>query len=83
MPKSYLSEWERRKDKAIERLITWAKGEKKRQRITDEDLAEGYGITRSAWSRKLREPSIDFVDFVYLVYRLHPDEDTIRHIIGE
>ena len=83
MAKVFLSEWDRTKSRAIDRTVSWAQGEKKRLKITDENLASEYGISRSAWSRKLRERSLDFEDFVYLVYRFRPDKDTLRYIVGD
>lgn len=78
MPRVYLSE----QDRICHRMVTWVRGEKSNQEITDEDLAEEYGISRSAWSRKFRLESLSFKDFVFLVQKFNPDDETLRYITG-
>lgn len=79
MPRGYLS----REEQVIQRMISWALGEKKRLHMSDADLAEADGrISRSAWSRKFRERSFSFEDFSVLVRLFQPDDDTLRHITG-
>lgn len=78
MPKVFLSEG----DRICHRMVSWAQGEKRRLRITDKELADEHGISRSAMSRKFRLESLDYKDFVFLVQKFKPDDDTLRYIVG-
>ena len=78
MPKVFLSE----EDRICHRMVSWAQGEKKRNSVTDADLAEKNGISRQAWSRKFRLETLDFKDFVFLVQTFKPDDETLRYIVG-
>lgn len=78
MAKVFLSEW----DRACHRMVSWAQGEKKIRHLTDEDLADEYGISRSAMSRRFRAESIDYQFFVFLVNKFQPDNETLRYMIG-
>lgn len=78
MPKVFLNE----KQRMCHRLATWVQGEKKRLKITDTELASEHGISQSAMSRKLREESFSFEDYVFFVQKFQPDNDTLRYIIG-
>lgn len=78
MPKVFLSE----QDRICHRMVTWVQGEKKRHDMTDDDLANKRGISRSAMSRKLRLESIDYKDFVFFVGVFKPDVETLQYIVG-
>lgn len=78
MPKVFLNE----RQQMCHRLATWIQGEKKRLKITDTELGNEHGISQSAMSRKLREESFSFEDYVFFVQKFQPDNDTLRYIIG-
>lgn len=78
MPRVYCNEWKR----ICHRMVSWAQGEKKRLGITDTQLADEYGISQSAMSRKFRLESMSFEDFSFLVKKFQPDNDTLRFIVG-
>ena len=78
MPKVFLSE----QDRICHRMASWVRGEKHRRGLTDADLAKGSGISRSAWSRKLRLESLELEDFLFLVQEFKPDNETLRYIVG-
>jgi len=78
MPKVFLNE----KERLCHRLASWVQGEKKLRKITDTELAKEHGISQSAMSRKLREESFDYKDFVFFVQKFQPDNDTLKYIVG-
>lgn len=78
MPRAYLNE----RQKSCHRLADWVQGEKRLLKLTDTDLAKEHGISQSAMSRKLREESFSFEDYVFFAQRFQPDNDTLRYIIG-
>ena len=78
MPKVFLNE----KERLCHRLASWVQGEKKLRKITDTDLAKEHGISQSAMSRKLREESFDYKDFVFFVQKFQPDNETLKYIVG-
>lgn len=78
MPKVYLNE----KQRMCHRLANWVQGQKRLLKLSDADLAKEHGISQSAMSRKLREESFSFEDYVFFVQRFQPDNDTLRYIIG-
>lgn len=78
MPRVYLNEM----DRCRHRLAAYVQGEKKREKVTDTDMAEEQGISQSAMSRKLRVESFSFDDFVYFIQKFQPDNETLRFILG-
>lgn len=78
MPRVYLNE----SQKLCHRLADWIQGQKRLLKLTDTDLAKEHGISQSAMSRKLREESFSFDDYVFFVQRFRPDDDTLKYIIG-
>ena len=78
MPRVYLNE----RQKLCHRLATWVQGEKKRLNLSDTDLAEEYGISQQAMSRKLRLEQFSFSDYLFFVQKFQPDNATLLYIVG-
>lgn len=79
MPKVFLNDQQR----ACHRFATWIKGEKKLKNMTDTELAKQHGISQSAMSKKLREESFSFDDFVFFVRTFGMNEQDFRYIVGK
>ena len=75
MPKVYLNESERIKD----RLRRWVIGEMKLQNVSQSTLAKSLGISQQMFSYKLKQ-GFSFVEFIQIVKFLKPDE---QEMIGE
>lgn len=78
MPKSFLND----RDRSSHRLANWVQGEKRIRKITDTELANEYGISQSAMSRKLRLEQFSFNDYVFFIQKFKPDTETLRYING-
>ena len=78
MPKVYLTE----KDRLCSRLAKWVYGEMHVRRISQEELAKKMCIAQQSLSRKLREESFNYTDFVFFVKEFQPSDKELREIIG-
>lgn len=78
MPKVYLTE----KDRLCARLSKWVYGEMKIRRITQQALAEKMNIAQQSLSRKLKDASFNYADFVFFVKEFQPSDKELREIIG-
>ena len=76
MPKSYFCET------ASDRLQSWVLGKKQRTGMTDEALGKERGITQQAISRKIKQKTFRFEDFVFFVRTFGMDYDTFQYIVG-
>lgn len=77
MPKVLITESQR----TCARLSRWVYGEMKVRRITQTALAKKRGISHQALSRKLKEQSFDYIDFVFFVKEFQPSDKELREII--
>lgn len=78
MPKVYLTDEER----ACARLSKWVYGELKVRQLSQRTLASKMHISHQALSRKLKDKSFDYKDFVFFVKEFEPDEKELQQIIG-
>jgi len=78
MPKVYLTE----KDRICSRLAKWVYGEMKVRRITQQAMADKMNIKQQSLSRKLKNATFDYYDFVFFVREFQPDEKELKEIIG-
>ena len=78
MPRVYLSENER----LCARLSSWVYGEMKCRGISQEAMAAEIGISRQAFSKKLKMHSFSFTDFLAIVRVLDPDERETARLLG-
>lgn len=76
MPKVYLNESERIKD----RLAKWIVGEMFVQDISQSKVAQKLGMSQQMFSYKLRKSEFSFSEFVQIVKILKPEE---KEMIGE
>jgi len=77
MPRFYLTENER----ICRKLARWVYGEMKVRRISQQSLAEKMNIKQQALSRKLRNATFDYTDFVFFVREFNPSDKELREII--
>lgn len=75
MPKVFLNDL----DRSCHRLSVWVRG----QGVSDSVLADEYGISQSAMSKKLREESFNFKDFAFFAKKFEMDKGTFDYIIGD
>lgn len=78
MPKVYLTE----KDRLCARLSKWVYGEMRIRRLSQTAVAEKMGITHQALSRKLRNSSFSYSDFIFFVKEFQPTNKELLEIIG-
>lgn len=78
MPKVYLTE----SDRSCARLARWVYGEMKVRRLTLTSIAKKMNISHQALSKKLRNESFDYKDFVFFVKEFQPDDKELQQIIG-
>ena len=74
MPKVFLNDL----DRSCHRFAVWVRG----QGVSDTKLANEYGISQSAMSRKFRVEQFDIKDFVFFAKKFHMDKETFDYIIG-
>lgn len=77
MPKVYLTENERIR----QRLARWVYGEMKVRRISQQSMAEKMNIKQQSLSRKLKNATFDYTDFVFFVREFNPSDKELREII--
>ena len=75
MPRVFLND----EDRSSHRFAVWVRG----QGVSDTKLAEEHGISQSAMSKKLREESFNFKDFVFFAKKFGMDKGTFDYIIGK
>lgn len=78
MPKIYLSDTE----KLEARLSTWVIGTMKQKNISQKQMGEEIGVKQQTFSKKLRNHTIDFGDFVNIISVLKPDRETLDWLLG-
>ena len=78
MPKVYLSEKSRTRD----RVARWLVGEMRLQKISQKVLAENLGISQQVFSYKLKHGTFDVCEFIQIIRFLKPEQDAILHLIG-
>lgn len=78
MPKVYLSE----KDRLCSKLSRYVYGEMRIRRITQKEMAEKMNITQQSLSRKLKEESFDFSDFLFFVKEFEPSQKELLDLVG-
>ena len=78
MPKVYLSENDRLKD----RLATWVYGQMRLKNISQRVLAEELHITQQGLSYKLKNKQLSYTDFVTFVSVFEPDHDELAWLVG-
>lgn len=78
MPKVYLSE----QDRLCSKLSRYVYGEMRIRRITQKEMAEKMNITQQSLSRKLKEESFDFSDFLFFVKEFKPSQKELLDLVG-
>ena len=78
MPRVYLSEADRIKD----RFIRWLVGEMKIQKVSQTAIAKEIGLSQQMFSYKLKHRTFDYCEFIQIIRFLKPEQDEILHLIG-
>lgn len=78
MPRVFLSE----ADRARHRLAMWVQGERHSRKMSQQTLADGRGMHRTAMEYKLKSESFSFDDFVFFARTFGMDYDTFQYIVG-
>ena len=78
MPKVFLNENQR----LNERFASWLYGEMKCQGISQMAMAEELEISQPALSKKIRNRSFTFSDFLTIVRVLQPDAKELDRLLG-
>ena len=78
MPKVYLSE----KDRLCSKLSRYVYGEMRIRRLTQREVADKMNISQQSLSRKLKEESFDFSDFLFFVKEFEPSQKELLDLVG-
>lgn len=78
MPKVYLNE----RDRLCSKLSRYVYGEMRIRRITQKEMAKKMNITQQSLSRKLKEESFDFSDFLFFVKEFEPSQKELLDLVG-
>ena len=78
MPRVYLSETER----LTERFTAWVYGQMKVRKISQRVLASEMDISQPALTKKLKNRSFSFIDFLNIVRVLEPDSEELIRLIN-
>ena len=78
MPKVYLTSEMRLRDN----FAAWVYGQMKLNGQSQKSLARDMGLTQQGLCKKIKKQSFTFDDFVFLVKKFQPDENTILNLTG-
>jgi len=78
MPKVYLSE----QDRLCSKLSRYVYGNMRIRRITQKEMAKKMNISQQSLSRKLKNASFNYSDFLFFVKEFEPSQKELLEIVG-